>query len=443
MSIIRLIIGREFLTRIKKRSFAVTIVISILVLIAYVYVPVIISALSGSSQTKVTVINTTNQSNFGGVELKSFLDDYLNTTVTVVNGQVNVSKPKKLPYDITYKSASETEALKTQVKDGKLNGVLTIARSNGELTFDYYTKDGTRGTSTQRISDAATRLTLADRLGRAGVSSQITSTPANINITDTDLERSESKGTGKTEAQMAASYGVVLILVIVLFISIQSYGAIIAQGVAEEKSNRVMEIIISAATPFQLLFGKVIGIGLLGILSIGIIAAIGVPAIMLQGPVTEALLGDASANSFNLSGFDIATLGYFLMFYLLGYFLYATLYAAAGSLCTRTEDVQQALAPLTTLLMIAYFVSIFGLQAIDAVWVQVLSFVPFFSPIIMFARISFGTVSPLEVIISLVLLAAAVVVCAWAAARIYRTGVLLYGKRPSMLQALGLARASK
>jgi ABC-2 type transport system permease protein len=119
------------------------------------------------------------------------------------------------------------------------------------------------------------------------------------------------------------------------------------------------------------------------------------------------------------------------------------LYAAAGSLCTRTEDVQQTLAPLTTILMIAYFIGLFGLQAIDAPWVIALSYVPFFSPILMFARIGFGTVAPFEIVISIILLFAGVLACGWIAARIYRTGVLLYGKRPSFLQAIGLGRVNK
>jgi ABC-2 type transport system permease protein len=444
MSTFKLILEREFMTRIKKKSFGASIIIAILVLLGYVYIPVIITAISGSSQTKIAVVNQTGQNNLGGIQLNTFLDDYLNTTVITQGGTVTTSKPKKPPYLLTFNNPEEIESLRNQVRDGKINGVLSIARNGGgELEFSYFTRDGNRGTSTQRISDAATRLTIADRLGRAGVPPNVTTTPAMFKVTDTEVERSQNKGIATDESQLIAAYGVVVILIIALFISINAYGSIIAQGVAEEKSNRVMEIIISAAKPEQLMFGKVFGIGLLGIVSIVIIAILAVPAIMLQGPITEALVGDASSNSFNLSGFNLGTLAYFLIFYLGGYFLYGMLYAAAGSLCTRTEDVQQTLAPLTTILMIAYFIGLFGLQAIDAPWVIALSYVPFFSPILMFARIGFGTVAPFEIVISIILLFAGVLACGWIAARIYRTGVLLYGKRPSFLQAIGLGRVNK
>ncbi|MEI7556517.1 ABC transporter permease [Candidatus Chlorohelix sp.] len=444
MNPFRLILMREFSTRVKKKSFLITIIITILVFVGYIYAPVIITAISGGSQTKLSIVNNTKESNIGGIELSTFLDDYLNTTVNYSLSGVTTSKPKKPPFLISYSAVNEVDSLKQKVRDGKTNGVLQISRdSKNELSFDYYTKDGRTSTATQRISDAATRLTIADRLARANVPPQVTTTPASIKVTNTDLERSQSKGIAKDETQAAASYGVVLILIIMLFISLNAFGSIIAQGVAEEKSSRVMEIMISAAKPTDIMFGKVFGIGLLGLVSILIVGVVAVPALLLQGPITEALTGDANSNSFNLAGFDISTFGFFLLFYLGGFFLYSMLYAAAGSLCSRSEDVSQSIAPISTLMMIAYFVAIFGLQAIDAIWVKALSFVPFFSPILMLARIGFGSVEPWEIALSILLLAGGIVVSGWYAARIYRAGVLLYGKRPSIRQALGLGRISK
>ncbi len=447
MKNIILIATREFTIRVRKKSFPITIVILAAMLLVVVYLPTIIGFFAKGSQTKIAVINQTNQSSFGGQELKSFLDYSLNTTLDAKGVPQPAKVGKKPPYDINFVQPSETEALRQKVRDSKLDGLLTISRdSTNELKFDFYTNKTSRDTVVQRISDIMSRLTISDRLSRAGVQSQQAANifaPAKFSLTDTEKEKNDKKGIGGDNYDAAASYGLTFFMVIALFTSINAFGSIIAQGVAEEKSNRIMEIMITAAKPFELLFGKVIGIGLIGIVSILAVVAVGVPAILLQSTVSEALLGDSSPTSFSLAGASLGLVGMFVVYYLLGYFLYATIYAGVGSLCSRIEDVQQALAPITVLQLVAYFIAIFGLQAIDAPWVVVASFVPFFSPILMIARLGIGTVSPLEIVISLVVTALSIVVCTWLAARLYKVGVLLYGKRPGMWQALGFGSISK
>lgn len=442
-----LIATREFTMRVRKKAFPITIVIVSLVLVLVVYLPTIIGFFTQGSQTKVAVINQTGQTSFGGQDLKPFLDVSLNTTLDA-NGVPQTTKTsKKPPYDITYIDASQSDASRQKVRDSKLDGLLTISRDvSGELKFDFYTSKSSRDTAVQRISDTMSRLTISDRLSRAGVQSQQAATlfsPAKFNLTDTEKEKNDKKGLSDNNYDAAASYGLTFLMVIALFTSINAFGSIIAQGVAEEKSNRVMEIMITAVKPFEMLFGKVIGIGLIGIVSILLIAAIGIPAILLQSTISEALLGESGATSFNLAGASLGLIGMFVVYYLLGYFLFATIYAGIGSLCSRVEDVQQALAPISVLQIIGYLIAVFGLQAIDAPWVVVASFIPFFSPILMIARLGLGTVSPIEIIISLVLVTLSIVLCTWLAARLYKVGVLLYGKRPSVWQALGFGSISK
>jgi ABC-2 type transport system permease protein len=220
------------------------------------------------------------------------------------------------------------------------------------------------------------------------------------------------------------------ILIVLIFLTLTIYGMWVATSVAAEKTSRVMELLISAATPRQLLVGKVLGAGGAGLTQY---VAILVPAAVvlgLQDPIATALIGPAGPGEAPLVGLTMPILLAFGVFFLLGFLLYAFVYAAAGSLVSRPEDIQQVALPLSFVSMAGYFAAIFGMSAINSTWVAILSFVPFFSPYVMLARIILGHVDAWEVGLSLGLLVAAIAGSAWVAARIYGAGVLLYGQRP-------------
>jgi ABC-2 type transport system permease protein len=202
--------------------------------------------------------------------------------------------------------------------------------------------------------------------------------------------------------------------------------------VAAEKASRVMELLISAATPRQLLVGKVVGVGGAGLSQY---LAILIPAgivLGLQDPIATALIGPAAPGEAPLVGLTPEILVAFGLFFLLGFLLYAFVYAAAGSLVSRPEDIQQLALPLSFVSMAGYFAAIFAMTAINSHWVAVLSFVPFFSPYVMLARVMLGHVEAWEVGLSLALLVVSIAASAWLAARIYGAGVLLYGQRPGI-----------
>ncbi|MEO5986154.1 MAG: ABC transporter permease, partial [Candidatus Limnocylindria bacterium] len=217
-------------------------------------------------------------------------------------------------------------------------------------------------------------------------------------------------------------------LVILTFLAILTYGNWVAQSVAEEKSGRVMELLITAATPRQLLTGKVLGTGAAGLTQyLGIVVA-AVIGLVANGPISEAL-GVAGELPFSLPSIGPLMLLAFATFFLLGFILYATLYAAAGSMVSRIEDVQQAVGPLIFLAMGGYLASFTALNDPDAQWVAVLSLVPFFSPYLMPARMLLTSVSIGEILLALVLLVAMLAAAIWLASRIYSAGVLMYGQR--------------
>lgn len=436
---IRLIAAREFKTRVSKRAFPITTGIMVLLVLVAVFVPVIIDAFSSNQQTRLAVVNQTGNQTIAGQDLQTFFNTTLNTTYDA-NGQPQTSNSgKKTTYLVTYPAVSDLDAQRNLVRNDKLDGVLTLSRNgSGDLLFDYFTKNGAADTSTQQVRQALTILSITDRVSRAGITpaqQQALSAAPAINVTTTQNEKDKQKG--RTDAEIGSSYALVFLLVIALFTTIQTYGGMIAQGVVEEKSTRIMEILINATTPTRLMFGKLLGIGLVGLLQFAIIAGAGIIGFLIQGPVSQAILGHSTV-SINFTGIGISIILYFLGFFILAYFLYAGLYAAVGSLCSRIEDVQQAVLPLVFLNMVGYLAAIFGFQAIDSTWVAVLSYIPFFSPILMFARIGIGTVAPWEIALAFGLLVAGIVLFTWLAARVYRAGVLMYGKRPGTRQLIKL-----
>src|ERR1022692_4720395 len=224
-----------------------------------------------------------------------------------------------------------------------------------------------------------------------------------------------------------------------IFITLTVYGMWVATSVASEKASRVMELLISAATPRQLLVGKVVGVGGAGLTQY---LAILVPAtivLALQDPIASALIGPADPGEAPLVGLTLPILLAFGAFFILGFLLYAFVYAAAGSLVSRPEDIQQLAMPLSFVSMAGYFAAIFGMTAINSSAVAFLSFVPFFSPYVMLSRVMLGHVDAWEIGLSLALLGAAIAISTWIAARIYGAGVLLYGQRPGFRTFLRVA----
>jgi ABC-2 type transport system permease protein len=202
-----------------------------------------------------------------------------------------------------------------------------------------------------------------------------------------------------------------------------------------------MELMLNATTPLQMLTGKVVGNGAAGLTQYGAILFAIVVGLLAQGPIHKLVVGTDAAAPFG--GLGPVVLVAFAILFVLGFLMYSLLYAALGSLVSRQEDVQSATSPLMTLIMIGYFMSVVGLQSIDETWVKVASFVPFFSPYLMLARVSAGHVEIWEFALSVLLLLVSIAVALFVAARIYSAGGLLYGQRVGLRQLFKMARVSR
>ncbi len=227
---------------------------------------------------------------------------------------------------------------------------------------------------------------------------------------------------------------VVFAVELFLFMAIILYGTWVAQSVVEEKSSRMMEIILAAATPFQLLAGKVLGNSAAAMLQLLAVLATAIVALLVQGQVASFVLGDTSGLSLP-NGLTPALMLAFVVFFVLGFLLYAVIFAAAASLVSRQEDVNQMIQPMTLLACAGYLVAMYasiGILDPKAPWVVVLSWIPFLSPYAILTRLNAGDAGLLEAAIAAGLLVVTIVLAIWIAARIYAAGVLMYGQRPSI-----------
>lgn len=232
----------------------------------------------------------------------------------------------------------------------------------------------------------------------------------------------------KTEEEMSGARGLVYVILFLLYFAVLTYGNMIAMDIANEKTSRVMEILISSSSPINQMFAKILGIGMVGLLQMAAFLVVGY--VVIQQKQDELVGGFFDV--FGLSDISTSTFIYAAVFFLLGYFLYATLSAMLGSLVSRTEDVQQLMLPVTLLIVAAFMIAMVGISMPTSPIVVVSSYIPFFSPLAMFLRVGLLDVPFWEVGLSILILIATIAVLAIIGARIYRGGVLMYGTSTSL-----------
>ena len=227
---------------------------------------------------------------------------------------------------------------------------------------------------------------------------------------------------------------------IILYMSMLLYGSFVLRSVLDEKRNRVVEVVISAVTPGRLMLGKILGVGSMGMTQLGIWAACAALIGLLGVPMLAANLPQADLSQIAEVLPGAGALGLLLAYFLLGFFLYASLFAAVGAMCNTEEEAQQANFPVMMLLIVPFMMQMFSLNGRGFEWMDWAALFPFFSPILMFPRAVSGSVEWWMVALSLVFMVLAVGATAWVAGRIYRVGILMQGKRPTMRELVRWVR---
>ncbi|RKN61404.1 ABC transporter permease [Paenibacillus ginsengarvi] len=418
------VIRFTFMNRVRARAFVVTTLIFAVVLTVMINLPAIIAKFSSSDET--TKIGIVGKDTEVTKALQSFYANQPGLGMQLV------------PLGDGGSKEANAKLGKEKLEAKEIEGYLEFESeaASGFPKATYYTKASMGGSMETKLKTALQSVKTEIVVKDIGLTAeQRAKLNAPVSLQTIQVQEGSS---GKTESQMVLAYVLVYALLFLLYMTVIGYGNMVATEITAEKSSRVMEVLISSVSPLKQMFGKIIGICLLGLVQIAVFIAV-VTANLFIPQNMEKL------RSLNIEMGDIqlSLIGYFVLFYLLGYFIYATIFASVGSLVSRTEEVGQAIMPVMFLIIAAFMIAMFGLQNPNAPFVVAMSFVPFFSPLIMFLRIGMSDPALWEVWLSIAITAATMLALGWLAAKIYRVGVLMYGKRPTFKEFRKAMKAFK
>jgi ABC-2 type transport system permease protein len=426
MNHISLIIRREYLTKVRNRSFIIMTFLSPLIMVGLISLVAYLSQLNNDTVHTISVLDES------GLFLNQFEDE------------------NNLKFQML--SDVSLEVAKKNAEDGENYGLLFIPKIDSieELSKSiiFYSEDSPSLTIMSDIERKIETKANSLKLKEAGFDSEeIKNLRLNI---DTQLETFRGEQTSKLGSGLKLIFGGFAGYMLFMFIII--YGNMIMRSVIEEKTSRIIEVIISSVKPMKLLLGKIIGTSLAGItqffvwlillsvLSFVVFLIFGIDPSAMQAEQMSTVV-EASGNNMDSLVAEVWTefwklpiynlIIMFLLFFIGGYLLYASLYAAIGAAVDSETDTQQFMLPILLPLILGVYVGFFTvIEDPHGTVSQIFSFIPFTSPVVMLMRIPFGV--PMEQqILSVVILFATFIGTVWFASKIYRVGILMYGKKPS------------
>jgi ABC-2 type transport system permease protein len=383
-AMVRLVGAREIAARIRDKNFIISSVVILVLLIGTLGLQVALS--SGSEETRVGVVRDAD-------ELRPALE----------------AQGEALGVEVTVVGLDDEAAARAAIEDGEVDGVL-VPGPDPELLVEQ-----SAGGSLQAVvQGAVTQLSLGEQLAAAGI--------AGLDVPEVSVTALDPDADADGQRVIAAIIGTaVLYSLLILF------GQFVAQGVVEEKASRVVELLLATMKPWQLLAGKILGLGLLGLAQIVVIAAVGVG-------------GAIAFDIVDIPGDLIGTAVSVVLWFVLGYGLYAAIFAVAASLVSRQEDLGTVIMPTTLVLVAAFVVGIQASAAPDGTLATVTSFTPGLSPLVMPVRQAAGNVALWEIALAVVLMLAAIALVVRLGGRVYAGALLRTGGKIKMREALKAER---
>ena len=390
-----LIAKREYLERVRAKSFLVMTVLIPLVLGGLVYGTALMNGGAGKS-SHIAVVSS--DAGFAR-DLAHELESGNGSTM-----KVEVARP----------DANERTVLDGQIKARKLDGYLwekAPATAGSRPAFDWVTK-AKADVLTRSIVASAVRTTLTrERLGRAGMSK------AEIDglLQPVELEDTGGKGSGYAE------YASVFAIFLLMYFAILFYGMNVARSIIEEKTSRIFEVLLATIKPEEMMAGKVLGVGAVGLTQVGIWVLAGT-AVLQSGLLMAGF-------SFPITALQVF---FFVLFFVLGFALYSSLAAALGAMNNSEQELQQMQMVMMLPLILCSLVLLKVVTDSDGLVAQIFSFFPFCTPLIMYVRIAVHQPPAWQIALSIFDLLVTTAIVLWFASRIYRVGILMYGKKPNL-----------
>ncbi|PYV18181.1 MAG: hypothetical protein DMG21_05825 [Acidobacteria bacterium] len=413
-----LIWKREYLARVRTKTFVFSTVLLPLLFVGIVGVSVLLAGRQQGRTPRIAIADWTGS-------LAPAVRDHLRPQKPGSKPVCEVTKTLEGP-SLTPDSDSR---MRVEVRQGELEGFLIIpadALTGG--TAEFHTRNAGNFLLTNSIHRAVNEAVLENRLTRRGIQVQ----DFNELIRDVDLKLVRITAGGESE-EKGQTFVAAVIMAGILYITLLMYGVFTMRSVLEEKMTRVMEVLVSSARPSQILAGKILAMAgvaftqyLIWAVSAGLFAAYSRAIVARVGPAARMPPIEVPTS----------TLVYLVVFFLTGYLLYASMFAAVGSAVSSEEDAQQLQWPVTLPLIASFLLFNVVIQNPNSHLSVALSMVPFFSPVLMVFRIALQTPPLWQILLSWVLLAGTAAAIVYGSAKIYRVGILMYGKRPSLIEVL-------
>ena len=396
------VFSHTYVTKIKSKQFIITTVITLLLILGLANITKIIDAIDdltgGNGKTRIALIDETDG-----------LGEPFKDILVSINPDLEVET-----------SETDQEGLRNQVLDGALEGYILLTLNNEGLPKAVY------------YSQSLTDYILPGQLEAALQQLKTMVVAEKMNLTEEQLLQLNSEvefsmeaigDNVKTEEEISQARGLVYVLLFVMYFAVILYATMIATEVATEKSSRVMEILISSVHPVIHMFGKIFGVAAVALTQLIIWLGVGYLSIRNN-------LDELTGGFFDVFGFgntSLSTIIYAILFFLLGFLLYATIAAFLGSLVSRIEDANQVITPLIWLIAIAFMLAVFGLGTPEAAYVTISSYIPFFTPMLMFLRVGLLDLPLWEPLLGIGVMIGTIILFGILGARVYKGGVLMYG----------------
>ena len=435
MSKIWIIIQREFMTRVKKKSFILLTILMPFIFAALIMVPLMLATIEGDEQKTVMVVDKTGR--------------YVGSLKSTPNYAFVPTADNK---DEFYTEDSEVEAVVQITADLAKNPTAVTIYSPREVKAELLSYVETcLGEQVRREKLSAYNIPELETI--------IADIQTDFHVATVKRNAEGDETSSNTYIAMTAGF----IFTFLIYMFVMSYGGMVMQSVMEEKTNRIVELMVSSVKPFQLMMGKIIGVALVGFVQLaiwgvmlsiilmvcgsvfGLSAAPAVPAMagadaQMAAVAQQAGGGEAAEIMSALMGLPYAELGImFVLYFVGGYLLYASFFAAVGASINAQEDSSQFIMPVVLIMVFGLYAAMYSAENTNGPLAFWASIFPLTSPIVMMVRIPFG-VPWWEEVLSLGLLFATSMAFVWISARIYRVGILMYGKKPSIREMLKWVR---
>ncbi|HQU73189.1 MAG TPA: ABC transporter permease [Calditrichia bacterium] len=407
------LIKREVMTKLLTRGFLIGTLLGPILISGFYFLPAYFATVGGDSPSVVRLVDG---SGLIAPQVESLFGD------TLDNGQRQ--------FIITPLSEADYRANPDfpgeEIEAGKTDIALIIPENllaGGQIT--YLAESISNGGLIRLIRSRIQQAVNLRRMEDAGLDpGQVASLTLPISMKTLRVTKGETE-----ESSMSTAFPTAFIFLMLLYMTILLYGAQVLRGVVEEKTSRILEVLLSSTNSFQLMMGKLFGVGALGLIQYVAWIVLAWGGIFLLGNTTPEVLKNVHLSP------EIFV--YFVIFFLLGYFQFSALYAAVGAMCTSQDDAQALSGPVTILVVLPFIISIsLGMNNPDADLAKTFSMLPFFAPMMMFLRIELSNPALWEIGLAIAINLVAIVAIVWLAARIYRVGVLIYGKRPTFREIL-------